>query len=321
MDPNKSPRSYILGVFAVLLILGTGGIIWYALNQADQVFPLFRLNTNSQTPNASPEINIYIKDKNSLLIVCKNLPTNTAKVKVYRSKTGQNVWTEIPIKDLFPLCTKEAVAVTGTDDASLYEYYSEALSDSGESLWQSSKVPAQTGSPTGGQNSGASNNPGANQNNPNGAPPNGPNTPPSGSPNPGTINSTSTAPPPSNPPPGGTIGNPPPPNPNNPNVNVIPPVHTEPFWVEHVNQQIEIGWQNLSANSVQAIVYRSNSQSGPWSILLKQNLINPSDVYVIRLVDNALNSSFYYKLITYDANGAITQTYDSVLLGPLNQTY
>ena len=93
---------------------------------------------------------------------------------------------------------------------------------------------------------------------------------------------------------------------------------TEPqtnFWVQHVNQKIELGWYSLPPETTRITVSRSTSANGPWLALLTQT--NPvTTYYQLYLVDSTAGKTHYYKLETYD--GEIkTATYGPVELAPL----
>ncbi|GEM_PF-956367 len=85
------------------------------------------------------------------------------------------------------------------------------------------------------------------------------------------------------------------------------------FWVLHVNDAVEIGWQNLPANTNDIIVYRSASASGPWVKLLEQKNPIITEPSFVRLADNTIGTTYYYRLDAY-AGAAQIATYGPVLL-------
>ncbi len=85
------------------------------------------------------------------------------------------------------------------------------------------------------------------------------------------------------------------------------------FWVQHINQKIEIGWQNIPAQATTAGVYRANSADGPWTVVFKQNDIDTVGPYTIQLVDNTLNQPYYYQM-NAKSGSSILATYGPVLL-------
>lgn len=91
---------------------------------------------------------------------------------------------------------------------------------------------------------------------------------------------------------------------------------TENFLVQHVDQKIQIGWQNLPADTDLIVVSRSASNTGPWVAVLTQNNPVVNMPYSIQIVDDTLGNAYYYKMDGYEENGT-TNTYGPVLLGPL----
>lgn len=90
---------------------------------------------------------------------------------------------------------------------------------------------------------------------------------------------------------------------------------TGSFWVQHTNQKIEIGWQNLPVEATIAEIYRASEADGPWIRILTQSGIDTVGPYTIQLVDNTLGAPYYYQMNA--KNGAATiATYGPVLLPP-----
>jgi hypothetical protein len=83
-------------------------------------------------------------------------------------------------------------------------------------------------------------------------------------------------------------------------------VQEKKFWVDHVNKNIELGWQGIPASSTLVIVYRSQSQTGGWAELMRQK--NPESSYLLRLLDNTFDQAHYYKLEARSGN-TVLQTY------------
>lgn len=69
---------------------------------------------------------------------------------------------------------------------------------------------------------------------------------------------------------------------------------TSNFSVQHINNTINISWQNISAGSDNAVVSRSPSANGPWAAVFNQQ--NPATSYSIGIVDGTVNSPYYYKM-------------------------
>ena len=95
-------------------------------------------------------------------------------------------------------------------------------------------------------------------------------------------------------------------------------MHTESFWVEHVNGAIEIGWQNLPSATTHVLVGRSANQTGPWATLLQQNNPVITEPYFIRVIDQSLNNPYYYRL-TASAGSQTVATYGPIFLDRLAQ--
>jgi hypothetical protein len=87
----------------------------------------------------------------------------------------------------------------------------------------------------------------------------------------------------------------------------------ETFWVTHVDQKLELGWQNLPSSTTYARVSRA-AQGGEWKTLLEQN--NPVDPYFIRLIDATLHEAHQYKLEVFSGVSLIG-IFGPVTLDPL----
>ncbi|MEK7512795.1 MAG: hypothetical protein AAB601_01190, partial [Patescibacteria group bacterium] len=88
-----------------------------------------------------------------------------------------------------------------------------------------------------------------------------------------------------------------------------------PFWVQYVNKKIEIGWSNLPTDTARVVIFRSGAADGPWNQLLAQN--QPiAAYYYIRLVDNTLGGTYYYRLEA-KRDETVLASYGPVLLPPL----
>ena len=61
-------------------------------------------------------------------------------------------------------------------------------------------------------------------------------------------------------------------------------------------------------------MYRSSSETGPWSELLRQT--GPHTSYLIRLIDNTLDRAFYYKMAAREGT-TVLQTYGPLFLPAL----
>jgi hypothetical protein len=90
------------------------------------------------------------------------------------------------------------------------------------------------------------------------------------------------------------------------------------FWVQHVNQSIEVGWQNLPPAVDSIILSRSQDQSGPWNQLLKENNPSANGSYSLQLVDGTLNQPYYYEMTAYSGTTTIG-VYGPAYLPPAGQ--
>jgi hypothetical protein len=83
---------------------------------------------------------------------------------------------------------------------------------------------------------------------------------------------------------------------------------TANFWVQHVDQKIQINWQNIPATATSIEVARSENQTGPWTTVITQE--NPSqgqsgqNQYSIQIVDNTVGTPYYYQMTVF--NGTTT---------------
>ncbi|RME59705.1 hypothetical protein D6779_03665, partial [Candidatus Parcubacteria bacterium] len=95
------------------------------------------------------------------------------------------------------------------------------------------------------------------------------------------------------------------------------PDPTEHFWARHVNNQIELGWQEIPSATSLVIVQRSPQAQGGFQELLRQN--NPETVgpYTLRLVDDTLHKPRYYLMQAYGADDELLQEYGPVFLDAL----
>lgn len=88
------------------------------------------------------------------------------------------------------------------------------------------------------------------------------------------------------------------------------------FWVQHVDQKIQVGWQNLPAETTAITVLRSSNQGGAWGTILAQSGIDPVGPSTIQLVDDSLSGTFYYELNAKNGSSIIA-TYGPISLPPL----
>jgi hypothetical protein len=284
----------------------------------------------------APEINIYKggdAKKPTLIIVWKNLPGDTAKINIFRTGAcAISDWEIWKIINVFGLQAGAVeIALKLSEARCDFSYRTETASQGGKTSWSSNPLlpedvlPPDFAMPT--------STPATVTDPPPPQPPNAPSTsPPSGTPSstpqPGesssTPSSTALSPQPTSTP--SSTPSSPSPTSSTPEQNTYyTPQSTVSgyenpqsgqFWVQHVNQNIECGWQNLPSGTTAIVILRSAQPSGPWGSLIEQgnpDVVGPS---VIRLVDDTLNTSQYY-LLEAKSGGTVLQTFGPVLLAPI----
>jgi hypothetical protein len=90
------------------------------------------------------------------------------------------------------------------------------------------------------------------------------------------------------------------------------------FWVAHANQSIEIGWQNLPANTDTIIVSRSQSEGGPWNQMLAEKNPPANGSSTLTIVDSTLNEPYYYEMTALHG-GTTLATYGPAYLPAAGQ--
>ncbi len=267
----------------------------------------------TSTPEiVQPSISLTIqksKQSNQITIRWANLPNGATRLDIFISKKDQNkwsLWKSVTLTRNELVGGSASFSVNSTIASGGYDFYAEAHSSGGGNdsspLWTSSSTePVHTTS----------------------TPPTGGSPPPPAPPPP-------VAPPP--PPAGGPPLVPPPtPSPSSSSptdqngvtyyytpqqtISGSSTAQTATFWAQHVNNTVEVGWQNLPPNSTEVVISRAPTSTGPWTAILDQK--NPEiQSYSIGLIDNSLNETFYYKM---DAlNGSVNiGTYGPIELLPL----
>lgn len=311
MSPEGIKYSVIAFLVGVLIVIGMYFVfqppntIHITENTAPQ-----QIKPATPQPPPPPEVTAEIQKlgkQNNLIIVWSNLPDGTTVLKIYRAKKGTTNWSlwKTVTVDNSPEARKNGQTSIAIDNSGYtYTYYVEAVRGSsgnssstgsgGDTLWTSTPIdPIVTTStiPTPPQ-----------PQEPSSTPPN--NTTPSSS-------ATSTPPPPQ---PSSTpsTGNPTssPQTPNNywyyykpqGGVSGTSTPTTDNFWVQHIDNKIEIGWQNLPSSTDRFIIYRSLNTDGPWTKILEQQnpvIVGPSQVMV---VDESLGTPYYYNMKVFQSN-------------------
>lgn len=105
----------------------------------------------------------------------------------------------------------------------------------------------------------------------------------------------------------------------NPQVQVMGYAGTQgSFWVQHVNQSIEVGWQDLPSSTNDLIFFRAASSTGPWNQFLVQKDPGSTGSYSLQIVDGTLNEPFYYEMTAMQ--GTVSSiTYGPIYLAPIGQ--
>ena len=93
---------------------------------------------------------------------------------------------------------------------------------------------------------------------------------------------------------------------------------TNNFWVTHVGQQIELGWQDLPEDTDGINVTRSPDQDGPWSQILAEENPGVNGSSSLQIVDNTLDEPYYYELNALSGTTTIA-TYGPAYLPPVEQ--
>lgn len=256
-------------------------------------------------------VTIGIKDGKTLILSWQNLPTGTSRIDVFRAKLACESWSKwktTEVKDP----NQGSVEIKANENISSNCFYFKAVSESGAQLWSSTPQSqiaylnggstSQTGESNGGQNQQTSQSTSTSTSNQT----QGQTSTSTATQTTSTATQTTstTAQPTSTP---------------TQSTSTVPDiVHTENFWVEHVNERIEIGWQNMSSGTQKIAVSRSTTENGPWIKLFEQQGPFENKPYVIRLLDETIDSPRYYKLEALSSSGATLQTFGPLLLLALN---
>ena len=253
---------------------------------------------------ATPSVNLTIvktKAGNSLYVQWNNLPSDTTALNIFRgsrnSTSGWSLWKTLAL-DKSALAHGNASIDIGRATLAGYSFYVEAVSGNNNGtgagagsnptvLWTSSvtdpavatstpqSTPTNTASATGTQTSTST----ASSTSPASAPT--------------STAATSTSPTAATTPsaPSGTPY-------YSPQVQIegYAPAQTNNFWVQHVDQKIQIGWQNLPPTTTSIVILRSQNQGGPWAVVLTQQNPGVNGAYSIQVVDNTLGVPYYYEM-------------------------
>lgn len=320
-------HSYLVLWISSLAIVGTLAFLIFELNgwvpSSDAPEKTNPSSATSGTGSPSvpapsqPSITLTIQKTptgNSLVIQWHNLPDGTVMLDIYRGKTGTDpstwlLWKTESIAGQNLSGGSLQIDLNGQDENGYSFSISAESSTSGNSntstLWQSSTtVPMVTTS--------TSENPGTpSQSSPGSPTSTNPTTnpmPTSSNQNSPSSGPSSTTTPTSTPTPTGTPY-------YNPKVQIetYGSDQSGNFWVQHVDQKIQIGWQNLPPGTTAITVTRSQNQDGPWVTFLTQENPGTTGSYAIQLVDGTLNDSYYYEMAAFNGSTTIA-TYGPIYL-------
>lgn len=314
--PKKEPQSpssrkffYAVIAAAAILIVAGGTTAFFILkNRANSNSDNTCTNIINRAKDGKVTISICVRFDGSLVLLWDGVAEETKKINIYRKNKESNeltLWQTITI----PAGTASGSFELGKiENPETFSYEFQGISADGKIIWKAIGV-AQNASGTNngetpGGNSNGQNYSSSSQNLPSNTPP--PSTPPSNPPPsdlPPVQNPTTTPP----------TGNQPPPG-QQPDVCSTPgyicyyspagqvtgtsTARTASFWVTHVNQKIEIGWQNLTSDITRVIIYRSPAQNN-WVKLVEQSNPILNEPYSFQLNDNTISKSYYYEMETY----------------------
>lgn len=338
-DPKRKPKVekgesrsfYFVAAGITILIFGAIFYFYFTLKSTIQIqterVDLTRdcVKILNSYKNRKLMVILCVKDDESLVLVWQNLPKSVTSINIYRTEKGSD--TQILWKTVNVDGTTGSTSV-GFEDGGPATYNAEGVNSKGEVVVRSvgtvptggagaslsaplrASPPPETPptSNTGGQGSG--------QNQTNSTSSQGNNSnPESGQPTSTTLGNQPPPPPPPPPPPS------PPPNDTSTIIYYTPSgqvagtssMPTTTFWVQHVNQKIEIGWQNIPSSTTKLVILRSKTEnSGYEQLFIQQDPITAGNDF-IRLEDNTVRDSYYYKMEAR-TNTSLIQSYGPTFL-------
>lgn len=338
-----SKHQYLIIWISGLLIIGSLTVFVIQLNElsvsttpAPAQLPA---TPAAQAPNVTPVPAIALAisksgTKSTLTVQWRNLPQGTTELYIFRRKEAGTwkLWQTIMLS-LDQRSSGNASLKLGPNDAG-YEYYVQAVGDGGGNnasttiLWESSSTTPDSGEGSGGGGAGEPGNGGGSTSSTQGI---------GGGESGGSSSSTGGT---ENGGPGSdsgggegggggggggsgsgggnsssTSGNPY----YNPQIQVTGyGTANGSFWVDHANQSIEIGWQDLPAVVDSIIVARSQDKTGPWNQILAQKNPSPSGSYSLQLVDGSLGDPYYYEMTAFTGTTTVG-IYGPIYLPPTGQ--
>lgn len=323
-------HSYIIVWVLSLFVVGLLAYVIFQLNS--YVPPPSAAPGNPYTPSIHPDyvpppapsVTFFIEKAaknatsgNQFVVQWQNLPNGTVALNILRSTTGKNNWSLWKTITLTPdeLGSGTANLDIGNANEAGYSFEVEAVNDTGSGgddgnssstiLWTSSSTipvvttstppappenpPPQTPPP---ENDTSSTSSGTDQNN-------GNQNQPSSTPQESSTSET-------------TSGIPY----YNPQVQITAYGNAPgSFWVSHVNQNIEIGWQNIPAGIDTITVARAASSTGPWNTIIIQHNPGTNGSYSLQLVDGTFNDPYYYEMTALEGTTTVATYGPAYLTG------
>ena len=292
-----------------------------------------------------PSITFVIEktaQKNNLLVHWENLPANTTALNIFRRPAGtDSTGTLVATLSLLDdnLENGSTSINLGNFNAKGYSFYAEAIGgDSGTSpdatssptstiIWTSDPViPLPPGTPSSTTGNSSSDNGGSQNQTPTSTATTtqsinattSPTSTQTGGGNGSDMGSgTSTTP-------SSTSGSGDGPNPNQ-NAYYTPQIQgiggtpdRGTFWVQHMNQIIEIGWQGLPEGVTSIVIARSPSSTGPWNQLLQEQNPSTNGSSSLQLVDGTVGDPYYYQMTALSGTTTVL-TYGPDYLPPAGE--
>lgn len=299
----------IIALTVLILVLVGGSVAWWLINHGKVTLQELSVQ------GASVILQYDLTDPKLVNVLWQQIQGSNATINIYRSRDSKTweLWKQVQVKE------RDGRLTLQTADGELardYQYYVEVVGDDGTKtvvLPPSPLVPPTPDPRQPGSTTTTSTSPGGSPVTPPGAtPPTTSTTPTQPAATSTTPTSTSTATTTVAPP--ATTGQPYTsyysPNGQLSGTSSIPLI-TDPFWARHFGNAIEIGWQNLPADTTSVWISRSASISGPWEQLLHHDNVAGIPSGSLRFIDSSIHEDHYYLLEGVKPNNATTT------LGPI----
>ncbi len=312
-------------------IVGIGLLFVFVIHENSNLAPLPTTRTGilptAPPPPPAPSVSLHIqksKNGNVLLVEWQNLPDNTVALNIYRGTRDKPTSTWALFKHIIitsdNLASGNFLLNIGQSTLANYSFYVQAISNSSgngtstssggqangdstvvftSSILQVTPVPPPPPPPSttppqttqNNSNSTGNQNPATQNNNGNSS---------------STNSSSSTSQTPNGVPY------------YNPQIQIsgYQSTQSDSFFVQHIDQKIQIGWRNIPAETTDVIVSRSPNQDGPWTVVLTQE--NPGATGSLQIVDNTLDTPYYYHMDAKNGSSTLA-AYGPVYLPPIGQ--